>query len=212
MLPVNEGPVLGSTTLGSKYLNPSWLFNQGYEFFHELFIYMGTESFRNLFITSLFFFSLFFVTVISYCIVRLFEIRKKEHAHLHHEIMEYKHRQEELARKKQEGGESVSKNERWNRVLTYLFSSSSSDWKLAVIEADAMLEGLMDSMGFKGENLAEKLKAANQTELRGIGNAWEVHNIRNRIAHEGLSFELSQHEAKRVIALYEQIFRQFGYI
>ena len=58
----------------------------------------------------------------------------------------------------------------------------------------------------------EKLKMANQDNFPSLTNAWEVHTIRNKIAHEGLSFELSQHEAKRIIALYEQIFRQYGFI
>jgi hypothetical protein len=70
----------------------------------------------------------------------------------------------------------------------------------------------MDQLGFRGENLGEKLKEANQDDFPNLTIAWEVHTIRNRIAHEGLAFELSQHEAKRVIALYEEIFHTYGYI
>jgi len=60
--------------------------------------------------------------------------------------------------------------------------------------------------------LGEKLKGATQDKFRNLTTAWEVHTVRNRIAHEGLAYEISQHEAKRVIALYEKIFREFGYI
>ena len=70
----------------------------------------------------------------------------------------------------------------------------------------------MDQLGFQGENLGDRLKLANQDNFPHLTVAWEVHTIRNRIAHEGLAFELSQHEAKRVIALYEQIFHEYGYI
>src|SRR3989338_7210346 len=95
----------------------------------------------------------------------------------------------------------------------YVFLSiNENDWKLAVIEADSMLFDLLTQMGFKGENMGDKLKEANQSNFRSLNLAWEVHNIRNKIAHEGSSFELSLHEAKRVIALYEQIFQEFGYI
>jgi hypothetical protein len=126
-------------------------------------------------------------------------------------MAEYRHHQAELEKKKREG-EGGSKNERWNKVLSFLFSPNQGDWKLAVIEADSMLESLAGDLGFKGETLGDKLKVATQESFRGLSNAWEVHTIRNRIAHEGASFELSQREAKRVIALYEQIFRQYGYI
>ena len=96
--------------------------------------------------------------------------------------------------------------------MAYLFSQHASDWKLAVIEADSMLENLMGQLGFAGENLGDKLKSATQESFKRLSSAWEAHAVRNRIAHEGASFELSQHEAKRVIALYEQIFREYGYI
>ena len=97
-------------------------------------------------------------------------------------------------------------------MLDYIFSQHASDWKLAIIEADSMLEGLLDQLGFKGESLGDKLKSATQDTFPQLTIAWEVHTVRNRIAHEGLSFELSQHEAKRVIALYEEIFHTYGFI
>jgi hypothetical protein len=145
-------------------------------------------------------FAIFFITIIFYTSVRLFEIRKKEHEHLHHEIVEYAQNQAEQEKRLREdvGG---SKNEHWSKTLTYIFSQHGSDWKLAIIEADTMLEGLMD-----------QLKSANQETFPQLTIAWEVHTVRNRIAHEGLAFELSHHEAKRVIALYEQIFYAYGYI
>src|SRR3989344_9431737 len=205
--------ILGDSFLGSKWLNPDYLFNQGVEFFHNLFNFNieNGDQILSGYHTILFIFALFFLTLISYCIVRMVEIRRKERKHLLHEIAEYAHHQAEKEKKSQQG-DAVSKNERWLKTLSYLFSQHASDWKLSVIEADSMLESLMDQLGFQGDNLGEKLKKATQENFHHLTSAWEVHAIRNRIAHEGASFSLSQHEAKRVIALYEQIFREFGYI
>lgn len=210
-LTVTQNTIFGDSALGSNWFNPDYLFNQGVSSFHQLFSFSVSTQTISLFHTFLFFLSIFFLTLISYCTVRLFEIRSKENKYLWHEIAEYAHHQRERERKKQEG-EGGSKNERWIKTLSYLFSQHASDWKLAIIEADSMLESLMDQLGFKGENLGDKLKGATQENFHGLSSAWEVHTIRNRIAHEGASFELSQHEAKRIIALYEQIFREFGYI
>jgi hypothetical protein len=198
--------ILNGSFLGSKYL-----FNQVYIFFQHLFSFGISSEARNIFYFLLFIFATFFLAIIFYSLVRVLEIRKKEHAYLEYEIAEYAHHQAEREKKVQ-AGEDGSKNKRWMQTLTYLFSQSSSDWKLAIIEADAMLETLMGELGFKGDTLGEKLKGATQDRFRNLTIAWEVHTIRNRIAHEGLSFELSQHEAKRVIALYEKIFREYGYI
>lgn len=206
-----ENNLLDGSSFNSNYFNPEYLFNKGIAFFKHFIAYITSDQAISFEKTILFFLAIFFLTVICYTIVRLFEIRAKERRHLHHEIKEYAHNKAEYEKHLHEevGG---SKNERWSKTLTYLFSQHSSDWKLSIIEADSMLEDLMDQMGFQGENLGEKLKGANQDNFPNLTIAWEVHTIRNRIAHEGLAFELSQHEAKRVIALYEEIFHSYGYI
>ena len=202
----SDNPLIENSFLGSKYLNPDYLFSRLVEFLGYIFNAQGL----NILYIVLSVFSIFFIAIIIYVTIRMFEIRKKERIHLHHEIEEYVHNQALKEKKAQEGG--TFKNERWKKVLDYLFSVNENDWKLAIIEADLMLFDLLTQLGFKGENIGDKLKEANQANFQSLNSAWEVHNIRNKIAHEGSSFELSLHEAKRVIALYEQIFQEFGYI
>ncbi len=208
MNPYTENSILGDSFLDSKYFNPDFWYTHGGSFFQGIYHFIFEGSlFRNILVG----FSIFFITIIAYCFIRLLEIRRKEKKHLAREIAEYAHRQAEREKRLQEEG-GVSKNERWRKVLTYIFSINSADWKLAIIEADSMLEGLMEELGFRGENLGEKLKSANQETFRPLSAAWEAHTVRNKIAHEGLGYDISQHEAKRIVALYEQIFREFGYI
>ncbi len=206
-----NNPIFGDSFLGSKWLNPDYLFNQGATFFQEFSGYTFSSDMVSIYHTILFFIAMFFLTIISYTTIRMFEVRSKENKHLLHEIAEYAHHQREREKKIHQG-DAISQNPRWIKTLDYLFSQHASDWKLAVIEADSMLDSLMTQLGFKGQNLGDKLKGATQDNFRGLSSAWEVHTIRNRIAHEGISFELSQHEAKRVIAIYERIFHEFGYI
>jgi hypothetical protein len=208
---VAQNNVHTGTFLDSRYLDPGYLFNHLFPFVKDFWFFISSDQAVAVEKTILVFLAMFFITIICYTAVRLLEIRKKEHAHLHHEIHEYAHNKAEYEKHLREevGG---SKNERWGKTLNYLFSQHGSDWKLAIIEADSMLEGLLDQLGFKGDNLGDKLKSANQESFPYLSTAWEIHTIRNRIAHEGLAFELSQHEAKRVIALYEQIFHSYGFI
>jgi hypothetical protein len=207
----SQNNLLHGSFLGSNYLNPDYLFNQVALAVRHFVAFITTAQAINIEKTILFIFTMFFLTVICYTSVRLFEIRAKEREHLRHEIDEFARNQAEQEKRLREevGG---SKNERWSKTLNYLFSQHASDWKLAIIEADSMLEDLMGQLGFQGENLGDRLKGANQDNFPQLTTAWEVHTIRNRIAHEGLAFELSQHEAKRVIALYEKIFHGYGYI
>lgn len=211
---VNQNPFLQNTFFDSKYFNPAYLFDQGFNYLHNLFSFTSEIPIDQVAIilkTTLFFFAMFFLTIISYVIIRMLEIRAKEHKHLHHEIQEYAQKKAEQEKRLQEETRG-SKNERWSKTLSYLFSQHASDWKLAIIEADSMLESLLGQLGFGGETLGDRLRMANQENFPNLTIAWEVHTIRNRIAHEGLTFELSQREAKRVIALYEQIFYEYGFI
>lgn len=202
----NTNTIIKDTFLGSKFLNPDYLFSQGSKVFKVIF---SPEALSILYVV-LSIISIFFIFVIIYVTIRMFEIRKKEHEHMHHEIEEYAHNQALKTEKAQEGG--TFKNERWKKVLDYLFSDNENDWKLAIIEADLMLFDMLTQSGFKGDTLGDKLKDANTDSFPSLSSAWEVHNIRNKIAHEGSSFEVSLHEAKRVISLYEQIFKEFQYI
>lgn len=206
-----SGQLPPDSVLGSKYLNPDYLFKQEVEVSKGIFSIVTNENTIAIYHTVLYMLGIFFITIIFYSIIRVFEIRKKEHAHLHQEIEEYAHHHKEKEKAMAEGA-MISKNERWRQVLFLLFSVSPNDWKLSVIEADAMLEVLLGELGFTGESLGDKLKTAGEKGFRNLDMAWEVHTIRNRIAHEGSIFSISHHEAKRVIAIYEQIFREFGYI
>ncbi len=125
--------------LDSNYLNPEYLFNHAADFIVALWHYLTSADAAHMWKGLLFFFAMFFLTIICYTVIRLFEIRAKEHSHLHHEIVEYAHNQAEQEKRLKEemGG---SKNERWSKTLNYLFSQHGSDWKLAIIEADSMME------------------------------------------------------------------------
>ena len=49
------------------------------------------------------------------------------------------------------------KNKKWEQVLKYMNSGSASDWRLAIIEADVILEELLRAGGHLGESDAERL-------------------------------------------------------
>ena len=192
------------------YLNLEYFFNKILDFFRSIF---GSNpnglsiSYYHLILSLI---AIFFIFIICYCFIRILEIRKKEHEHLHHEIEEYAHHQAEKAKNIDTNGNP--RNERWEHVLEYLSSVNPSDWKLAVMEADSMLEDLTDQMELEGINIGERLKSADKEKFKSLDDAWEAHLVRNKIAHEGSKFDLSQHEANRIVTLYENVFREFGNI
>jgi hypothetical protein len=113
---------------------------------------------------------------------------------------------------KQAGSVDVVVNEKWQNVLTHINSTNPSDWKLAILECDIMLGDILTKMGYMQESIGEQLKAVEPSDFTNIEAAWEAHKIRNQIAHEGSEYLINEREAKRVIGLYELVFREFEYI
>lgn len=99
---------------------------------------------------------------------------------------------------------------RWQRILELASSQNSSDWKVAIIEADTILDGMVTTMGFAGDTLGEKLKNIEKSDFTTLDEAWEAHKFRNKIAHS--DEPITQREAHRIVALYGQVFQEFEYI
>jgi len=108
--------------------------------------------------------------------------------------------------------EASTINHQWERILNHIESLNENDWRLAILEADIMLAGLLDAMSLPGDTVAEKLKAVEVSDFTTVENAWEAHRIRNQVVHEGSSFMLNEREARRVIELYGSVFSEFQII
>lgn len=142
--------------------------------------------------------SVFALGVIIYVTVRLFELRKREKEYYHTLITPAE--------------ETRGASQRWLHIESLANSASASDWRTAIIEADIMLDDLLMKQGYVGEGIGEKLKNADATEFKTLQDAWEAHKVRNQIAHEGSSFDLSDMLARRTISRYENVFREFKMI
>jgi hypothetical protein len=103
-------------------------------------------------------------------------------------------------------------NPQWERILSHVESLNKNDWRLAIIEADIMLGGILDRLQLPGDTMGEKMKAVEKSDFTTIDFAWEAHKIRNQIAHEGEGFVITQREARRVIELYRRVFEEFAII
>lgn len=113
----------------------------------------------------------------------------------------------------QTNGETLEpKNEKWESIIEKINSANSSDWRLAIVEADIMLEELLRRSGYHGDTLGEMLKSVEKSDFTTLESAWEAHKIRNAIAHRGADFPLNEREAKHAVSLFEEVFKEFKII
>jgi hypothetical protein len=147
--------------------------------------------------------SMLCIFIIIFSLVRLYEIQVFDAKEIEHEI------NHALAKDKET---DKSQNPRWKYILTLVESPNDSDWRVAIIEADSLLEESFKEKDLIGNNMSELLEDAKSNGYPSIQSAWDAHIVRNKIAHEGQEFSLTQIEARRVIKLYQNIFEDLNII
>jgi len=143
------------------------------------------------------------IAIIVFSLVRLVEIQIYDKEEVEHEI------HNALLKEKEREREA---NPRWHYIQTLIESPNDSDWRVAIIEADLMMEEILREKGITGTTVSELLEGAKDSGYQSIQDAWDAHLVRNEIAHEGSDFPLSQVEGRRVIKLVQNFFEELRII
>lgn len=94
----------------------------------------------------------------------------------------------------------------WNKVKARLDTGLESEYKLAIIEADNMMDSVLKRMGYGGENLGERLGNLTSATLSNIEEIKEVHQIRNNIVRDP-SYTVTLDDARKTLDVYEKGFQ-----
>lgn len=105
-----------------------------------------------------------------------------------------------------------TKNSRWDAIQLRVNENNPEAWKIAIIEADILLDETLSNAGYVGQSLGEKLKSANPHSFTTLQDAWEAHKVRNQIAHVGSDFILTKKTAQEALVQFGRVFREFGVI
>lgn len=95
----------------------------------------------------------------------------------------------------------------WLRISQSVTDSPDS-WQFAVLSADKLLDTAMRERGVPGDTMGERLKAA-KNRFSNINRVWEVHKLRNRIAHEH-NVKLSKRQAGEALKVFKKALQELG--
>ncbi len=102
-------------------------------------------------------------------------------------------------------------NSKWSVIEAHMASGSEAEWRLAILEADNMLADLLKTLPISGIDVGEKLTNADRKYFQSLEDAWDAHKVRNRIAHEGSDFLLTEHLARKTIGQFKNVFTEFQF-
>lgn len=104
---------------------------------------------------------------------------------------------------------TVSKSKmqkKWAKIKGRLESENVSQYKVAIIEADSIIDDVIAKIGYVGKNMTERLDKIKPGQLENLEEIRNIHQIRNRIIHEA-DFSVDRKIAQQAIEVCEDLLK-----
>lgn len=93
--------------------------------------------------------------------------------------------------------------QRWKKIQKRIEAGTEPELKLAVIEAEDLLNDVLDDKGVPGETFEEKIKQVVKIQLPNLEEVLEAHKTRNAVVYEP-DYKLNLEQAKKILEIYER--------
>lgn len=90
---------------------------------------------------------------------------------------------------------------RWDTIQS-LTTQGGNGLRQAVMEADKLLDYVLQGKGYRGDTMAERMRSANRQFTRR-NDVWAAHKLRNALAHE-VDFDLVPSQVKQAVSAFER--------
>ncbi len=113
-------------------------------------------------------------------------------------------------------------SERWESIISRSKINSPESIRLAILDADNLVDDLLDRMGIgggdsfaskesKGASMADKLENLSTDDFSTLNRLWAAHRGRNKVVHEP-GFVISHEEAQKTLDDYTSFLKEVGAI
>ncbi|MBU0625851.1 hypothetical protein KKF05_05990 [Patescibacteria group bacterium] len=107
-------------------------------------------------------------------------------------------------------GDREAMRRRWREIEALLDAPGEMSPKLAVIEADKLLDHALKVLAMPGETLGERLKFATYKYPK-LQEVWWAHRVRNSLVHEA-SYRLDRVIARKAVRTFRETLKMIGAI
>lgn len=98
-------------------------------------------------------------------------------------------------------------SKKWHEVLSRMNMPEETSRKMAIVEADILVDGVLKTLGFSGETLNEKIEKITTIQLKSIADLKMAHAVRKDILYNP-DYEVSPEIAKETIDRYEKVLKE----
>lgn len=97
----------------------------------------------------------------------------------------------------------------WRQIQKRLKSKDMVNWKLAIAEADKILDEIFKMTGLRGETVDDRFGQVTTAQLSNIEEIMQAHKLRDRVMREP-DFVITKEEAEAAIVIYQKSFKELG--
>ncbi len=99
----------------------------------------------------------------------------------------------------------------WKQIQKRLKTKETDQLKLAILEADRILNEILKMAGYPGKNLDERLEQINSAQISNIEELRQAHKLKNRLISEP-DFIITPNETEIIIEIYKKAFQELNLI
>lgn len=99
--------------------------------------------------------------------------------------------------------------EAWARIMAKAATDTLESLRLAIIEADALVDSVLKNAGYEGDHLADRLQQVLPEEVPSLERLWRAHRLRNDIVHTP-GFAVMPQDAKFALSSFEKFLKELN--
>lgn len=99
---------------------------------------------------------------------------------------------------------------KWAAIERRLESGNPSEYKVAIIEADSLVNDIVKELGYEGDDMAKRLDRMALLQPEDAETLRSAHQIRNRIVFEQ-DFSVDRTQANEVLETFKEFLKKLEY-
>lgn len=99
----------------------------------------------------------------------------------------------------------------WQRIKERMEKGDEANIKLALLEADGILDEILKRMGLEGKDMSERLEKLNLQQMTSLNEIWDAHRLRNLVVHQP-QVMLMPEQVQKAIGAYEKALKELEVI
>jgi len=99
----------------------------------------------------------------------------------------------------------------WDAIEEKASVGTPDNLRLAIIEADSLVDSFLRKVGYEGDHMADRLSQISSHEVKSLDSLWDAHRLRNILVHTPGAAARPK-EAKEALKAFENFLKELGAI